>query len=192
MKLSAPLAVQPNPAVTINPATVNICAGTPATITASTLYGGLNPTYHWTKNGAPVGTNSSSYTAAGFANGDLIGCSITSGGTACEIGSALASNTATITINNNTANPKITITADNTVICGCATISFKSALVNGGSSPAYMWKVNGKATGIITDYFVSNTLNQGDIITCVLTDKASCIPNGAVVSNAIQLTAWYE
>jgi hypothetical protein len=124
-----------------------------------------------------------------LANGDLIGCSITSGGTACETGSGLASNTATITINNNNANPKITITADNTVICGCATISFKSALVNGGSSPAYMWKVNGKATGIITDYFVSNTLNQGDIITCVLTDKASCIPNSAVVSNVIQLTA---
>jgi len=189
VKLSAPLAVPPNPVVTINPTTVNVCAATTATITASTLYAGLNPTYHWTKNGAPVGTNSSSFTAAGFANGDLIGCSITSGGTACEIGSGLASNTATITINNNTANPKITITADNTVICGCATISFKSALVNGGSSSAYMWKVNGKATGIITDYFVSNTLNQGDIITCVLTDHASCIPNGSVVSNAIQLTA---
>src|SRR4029077_20760189 len=81
-----------------------------------------------------------------------------------------------------------TIAADNTIICGCATVSFKSNVTNPGTSPAYMWRVNNIPTGIITDYFISKTLNPGDVITCVLTDHASCIPNGAVFSNSIQLT----
>jgi hypothetical protein len=60
VKLSAPLASTPAPVLKIDPASANICAGSSATITTSTQYAGLNPTYHWTKNGAPVGGNSSS------------------------------------------------------------------------------------------------------------------------------------
>jgi len=188
VKLSAPFASTPAPVLQIDPASANICPGSMATITSSTQYAGLNPTYHWTKNGSPVGSNSSSFTSAGLANGDLIGCSITNGGTACETNTISASDAVTIKINNNSANPNITITADNTIICGCAKVTFKSNVTNPGLSSAYMWRVNNIPTGIITDYFISNTLNPGDVITCVLTDHASCIPNGAVYSNSIQLT----
>jgi gliding motility-associated-like protein len=188
VKLSPPLASPPAPILKIDPASANICAGAPATITASAGYAGLNPTFHWTRNGSPVGNNGPSFTATGLANGDLIGCSITNGGIACDMNPYAASDAVTIKINNNAASPNINISADNTVICGCATITFKSTVTKPGASPAYMWRVNNKPTGVITDYFTSSTLNPGDMVTCVLTDRASCIPNGAVFSNTIQLT----
>ena len=189
VKLSAPVPVVPNPVITINPASANVCTGVTATLTASTLYAGLNPTYHWTKNGATVGGNSSSYTASGLANGDQIACSITSGGTPCETNSVLSSDAVIITANTNNITPQITISADNTIICNCAAITFKSSLVNTGASPVYQWKVNGRVTGNNKGIFTSNTLAPGDVITCVYSDNSSCVANGAVVSNSIQISS---
>ncbi|MDP9041436.1 MAG: hypothetical protein M3N30_05605, partial [Bacteroidota bacterium] len=189
VKLSAPVSVVPNPVITINPASANVCTGVTATLTTSTLYAGLNPTYHWTKNGATVGGNSSSYTASGLANGDQVACSITNGGTPCETNSVLSSDAVVITANNNNITPQIIISADNTIICNCATITFKSSLVNGGASPVYQWKVNGSATGNNTGMFISNTLKQSDVITCVYSDNSSCVANGSVVSNSIQISS---
>ncbi len=187
VKLSAPMASPPNPVLKIDPASAMICPGATATIVATTQWAGLNPTFQWTRNGVPVGGNISSFTSSGLGNGDIIKCAITEGGMPCETISGLASDQVTVSIKNS-ANPAITISADNTIICGCAKVTFKSTVMNAGASPAYMWCVNKIPTGVLTDYFISSTLNPGDNVTCVLTDQASCIPNGAVVSNSIQIS----
>ena len=189
IKLSAPVAVSPNPVITINPASTNVCGGIPATITSSVQYAGLNPTYQWTKNGVPVGGNSSSLTASNFANNDLITCTVTGGGTPCESFSAQATDAATITVNNNTITPQVSISADNTFICNCTTITFKAAVTNMGASPVYQWKVNGVLEGNNTNQFITNLLNPGDVVTCVYSDNTSCVAGGSVISNSVQINA---
>jgi len=189
VKLSAPVSVIPNPVITINSASANICAGVSATLTSSILYSGLNPSFQWTRNGAPVGTNNSSYTASDFANNDQVICTITSGGTSCETTSAQASDAVTIKVNNNMIDPQINITADNTFICTCTTITFKASVSNGGASPVYKWIVNGLNTGSNSNIFITNTLKQGDIISCLYSDNTSCLSNGSVISNSIRINS---
>lgn len=179
----------PGPVISIDPASATVCTGALSTITSSVSYAGLNPTYHWTKNGSPVGSNSSYYTSAGFANNDLVACSVTSGGTPCETVSAQSSDAVTIKVINNTIDPQINIVADNTIICNCTTITFKATVLNGGASPVYQWKVNGIGTGNTTNMFISNTLKAGDVINCVYSDNTSCVANGSAFSNSIQISA---
>ena len=187
IKLSTPLATPPNPVISIDPSSVSVCSGLPATLTATALYAGLNPTYQWTKNGVAVGGNSPSYTASGLAAGDNITCKVSSGGTPCEAPPIQATATASISINGNVINPVVTIVADNTVVCGCTTVTFKASVANTGSIPVFQWKVNGVSTGIVTNYFISNLLNPGDNVTCTYSDNGSCVTGGSVVSNAIQM-----
>ena len=187
VKLSTPLSVAPNPVVTIDPASANVCAGVPATITTTALYAGINTTYQWTRNGVTVGGNSSSYTASDFANNDNVVCKITTGGLSCEPTVAQATDAVTIKINTNIVNPLVTISADNTFICNCTTITFKASVTNGGASPVYQWKVNGVNTGNNKNLFVTNMLKAGDVITCAYSDNTSCVAGGSALSNSIKI-----
>lgn len=187
VKLSAPVASPPNPIVTIDPLTATVCAGGSSTLRANVLYGGLNPTYQWTKNGLPVGTSSAMYTASNFMNNDKISCSVTSGGPVCDNYLLQGKDSVSIKVNSNTVNPLISISTNNPFICACSDNIFKATVLNAGSSPKYQWQVNGQNTGIDADVFVSNVLNAGDIVTCTYSDNASCLANGTVTSNSIRL-----
>ena len=187
IKLSAPSATAPSPVVTINPASGIVCANTNAMLTASASYAGESPSYQWTRNGINVGANSSTYSTSGFANNDIIKCTVTSGGQ-CENSTATGSGALTIQLNNTSVNPQIVINADNTVICPCTSISFKATVSNIGVSPVYSWKVNNTNVGNNSNIFISNTLNAGDVVTCIYSDNASCLANGPVTSNAIAIS----
>src|SRR6185312_14139142 len=123
VKLSTPVSTSPAPSVTIHPASGKVCAGSSATFTASALYAGTNPVYQWMLNGINVGTNNPVYTGSGFANNDQLVCKV-SNGSVCEPGVFNASDAITIHVNNSTIQPKITITASNTLICNCNPVSF--------------------------------------------------------------------
>lgn len=75
-----------------------ICTGTSVTFTAVPTNGGSTPSYQWKKNGVNVGTNSTTYTDAGLANGNTINCVMTSNAT-CATGSPATSNTISMTVN---------------------------------------------------------------------------------------------
>ena len=186
IKLSAPFSVIPAPVVTIDPASAIICSNGKATLTASVLYGGVSPIYQWSKNGMPVGTNSSQYTDFNLAANDEISCAVKRGN-ACEDNSQQGSDAITITLKNNPATPGITIVADNTSSCSCADITMKANILNGGGAPNYQWKVNGNDVGNNSSIFISNQLEDGDVITCSYSDNNICNVNGPVISNAIMI-----
>jgi gliding motility-associated-like protein len=187
VKLSAPVSTSPAPSVTIHPASGKVCAGSSATFTASALYAGTNPVYQWVLNGSKVGSNSPVYTSSGFAENDQLVCKV-SNGSVCEPGVFNATDAITIHVNNSTIQPKITITASNTLICNCNPVSFNSNVLNGGSSSLYEWKVNGIVVEDNGNKFITSSLKPGDIITCVYTDSTSCILNESAFSNPIQMT----
>ena len=65
--------------------------------------------------------------------------------------------------------PGISIVAGNTTACAGATVTFTANVTNGGPSPSYQWKVNGNNVGANQNFLIINTLQQGDVVSCVLT-----------------------
>ena len=186
IKLSPPVPKPPDPVVTISPASGIICGGSTATFTASAMYAGISPVYQWVRNGIVVGSNNPVYTASDFADNDQLICNV-SGDEACDLISFYVSDTVIIHTNNNYVQPEISITTSNTFICNGTPVIFKASVLNGVASPVYQWKVNGITTYMGGNEFITNSIKAGDIISCVYLDDSGCTPDGAVVSNTIQI-----
>ncbi|HLP20435.1 MAG TPA: LamG-like jellyroll fold domain-containing protein, partial [Chitinophagales bacterium] len=73
-------------------------------------------------------------------------------------------------------------------ICAGTNVTFTATPVNGGGSPAYQWKKNGNNVGSNSASYSDAGLNNGDVITCVLTSNATCATSSPATSNAISMT----
>jgi hypothetical protein len=163
-----------------------ICAGTSVTFTAVPTNGGTTPAYQWQKNGLPVGTNSTTYTDAALANGDLITCVLTTNAP-CPTVPTATSNTITMTVNP-VVTPSVTISANpGTTICAGTNVTFTAVPVNGGTTPAYQWKKNGSNVGTNSATYTDNGLLNGDLITVELTSNAVCPVPSTVTSNTLTM-----
>ncbi len=186
---TATLTVNPNltPSVIISPSANGICSGTSVTFTATPTNGGTTPAYQWFRGTTPVGTNSSTFTASNFNNGEVVTCRLTSNAT-CASPAVVFSNPVTMTVIQ-TVTPTILITTANNPVCSMATANFNSSITNGGSSPAYQWTKNGTPIpGANSATYSDNTLINSDVIRCVLTSNAVCASTTTATSNAITMT----
>ena len=86
------------------------------------------------------------------------------------------------------ATPSISITASAIEICSGALVSFSAIPVNGGSTPVYSWSVNGIGIGTNSPDYTSNTLVNGDVVSCGLASSATCLTTTTANSNAISMT----
>ncbi|MFN4249083.1 MAG: T9SS type A sorting domain-containing protein, partial [Flavipsychrobacter sp.] len=59
---------------------------------------------------------------------------------------------------------------------------------NGGTSPTYQWQVNGFTVGTNSSTYTTTTLNNGDIVNCVLISNAPCPSPGSATSNSLTMT----
>ncbi|MBP6455144.1 MAG: T9SS type A sorting domain-containing protein [Chitinophagaceae bacterium] len=143
-----------------------VCNGVPVTFIATLTNPGSNPTYSWTLNSLPVGTNSSTYTAGTLNNGDVIICSANSNA-ACVNNPTVVSIPITALIN---ATPNVTASATPSASI-CAGDSVK---LNGGGAISYTW------TGGILDnvYFFPTTTS---IYTVVGVDANGCSNTSTIV-----------
>lgn len=85
------------------------------------------------------------------------------------------------------AGVSITQTSGTNPICAGSSATFTASATNGGSAPAYQWKVNGVnvATGAS---FTTTTLASGDVVSCVLTSNLAGVTNNPATSNSITMT----
>ncbi|MFN8155666.1 MAG: IPT/TIG domain-containing protein [Bacteroidia bacterium] len=175
------------PAVSISASTgTTICAGTSVTFTATPTNGGTTPAYQWKLNGTNVGTNSATYTNAALTNGQIVTCVLTSNAT-CASPTTATSNALTMTVNPVLV-PAVSINASTgTTICAGTSVTFTATPTNGGTTPAYQWKVNGTNAGTNSVTFTTTTLTNGQIVTCVLTSNATCASPVTATSNAITM-----
>lgn len=185
IKLANPQAGMPPPKVAVLPANGIVCGSSPAVFTAAVTYGGMNPQYQWTINGIPAGNNIAVLKATVQAN-DKIACFV-SRSNGCEPNAGSTSSPVTVQIVNPAAQPAITITADNTVLCDCTPVSFLASIVNPDNAPQYQWKINGNATSFTGNTLTGNNFKDGDMISCVYTGNASCVAGGSIESNTITL-----
>lgn len=80
-------------------------------------------------------------------------------------------------------NPLVTINSSANPVCSGTPVAF-TAVVSGDNNaiPIYQWKVNGMNTGIDSMTYVNDSLNNGDIISCVVSSEDAC---ASAASNSI-------
>ena len=173
---TATFIMQVNPLLTPNVSmtgTSPICAGDAVTFTVTdSTNGGSNPTFAWFNNSTAVHVDSNEYTTTALNDGDTIKVVMTSNET------CLMNNTDTSFIVMSVSpavNPSVSITIDNNPICsGDLAQLFVTDSSGGGSNPAFQWYLNGVLTGPDTSGFSSNTFNNGDSVSVIMTSSLTC------------------
>ncbi len=85
--------------------------------------------------------------------------------------------------------PSVSISTASNTVCSGSNVSFNANATNGGSSPNFEWFKNGGSVGSSSSItFLSGTLNNNDVISCVLTANNTCQTSATANSNTIQLT----
>jgi len=161
-----------------------LCAGQTFTFSATPTNGGSSPVYQWKVNGSNAGTGAN-FSSAGLNSNSVVTCVLTSNAT-CASPTTATSNSISVTVNP-LVTPTISIASANTNVCVGQSVSFTSSITNGGNSPTYQWKVNGNNAGTGSS-FASSSLNNNDVVSCILTSNANCTTASTANSNTITVT----
>jgi hypothetical protein len=149
------------------------CVGRPVTYTAVPTLGGSAPTYLWTKNGINVATGPSLINTP--ADGDIYSCTITSN-YACRTADIAVSSDLVMSVLAGQTAPAVTIAAyPGTNIAVGESDTLVASVTGGTPARTYLWHVNGiPVPGATNAVFVSNTLANGDIVTCKVANTDVC------------------
>jgi gliding motility-associated-like protein len=171
------------PTINISSNVNNVCPGTNITFTANATNTGLNPTYQWKVNGVNAGTNSATFSANNFNNNDIVTCTLTSS-LNCVSANNILSNNISLNILPQ-ENASISITSSTNNICPNTNVTFAATTLNPGTTPIFQWNVNGINVGTNSNIFSSNSLLNGDIVTCSMVSNFPCVSATPFISNSI-------
>src|SRR6202030_1262706 len=139
---SSPATAATTPVITIQPASVSVTVGQPATFTVAAT--GTAPlSYQWTKNGSNVGMNSATYSTAATTSADN-GAKIQV--TVSNSKGSTPSSMITLTVNATATKPAITTQPMNTTVSAGKTATFTVA-ASGTATLSYQWTKNGADVG---------------------------------------------
>ena len=68
----------------------------------------------------------------------------------------------------------LSISANSTAECTGDTLVFTASAENAGPTPAFQWQVNGKNTGANSDTLIIASLQDNDVVNCILTSYSPC------------------
>ncbi len=173
------------PEVSIDVNNTITCEGEPITFTATSLNAGTNPTYEWLIDGIPVGDNSSIFESSTLTNGQVISCNLSTA-LPCASMNQVSSNLIPIEVILSNA-PTVSITANSDLICEDQPITFTAIPLNAGESPTFTWQVDGLSTGQNSATFTTNTLEEGQEVSCTIISNSICSDILSATSNGIQL-----
>lgn len=176
-----------SPSVTISTSARDICSGYNGQFTASGQNAGTNPSFQWQLNGTNVGVNSPNYTNNALANGDLVSCIITNNDPSCLTTRTASSNVIAVTVIP-LKTPSVSITSNATgSICSGTAVFFQATPTN-AENPTYIWQVNENPVGSNSSNFSSNSLADGDVVSCNITTAGKCVVTPNAISNSIVIS----
>ncbi|MGZ3864326.1 MAG: T9SS type B sorting domain-containing protein [Bacteroidia bacterium] len=164
------------PGVTVTPNNPGICTGSSVTFTATPANGGGAPSYQWILNGSNVGSNTSSYTLANVAGGELISVILASSGT-CVTTPTANSNTVTVTA---IPVPTVAVTRGTATVCPIQPDTLV-AIATPGST--YNWT---PASGLNTTS--NDTAIAGNAAVGVYTYYVTATKNGCSKTDSVVVT----
>jgi len=171
------------PLVSISTASNTFCSGTSVTFSSAPVNGGTAPHYTWFKNGVSTGKDSVGLVLLNPSDKDTIQVMLNSNATCVTTNDVKSNKIVLFMINSVT--PSATISESSNNICKGTSVTFNSSLVNAGTNPTFNWKVNGISKSTGGSSFVTDSLNNQDTITLVLTSNATCALPATVESNKI-------
>ncbi len=175
-------------AIALTAGTNPTCTGSALTFTATPTNGGAAPSYQWKVDGVNAGTNAATFTTSSLTNGQVVSCVMTSN-LAGVTGNPASSNSIAVTVNGAVAPAvSIALTTGTNPSCSGAAKTFTATPTNGGTSPAYQWKVNGVNAGTNSASFSTSTLAANDVVSCVLTSNLACASTPTATSNSITIS----
>ena len=178
----------------VNPVSVNItanpgdtiCAGTMVTFTATTITGGISPSYQWmTGPGSPVvGAVSPTWASSTLINGEIVYCVMTSD-IICP--SPVNANSNILTMDVIDSPPLVNIAVSpGTYVAPGDNVSFTAYVYAGGTAPTYQWAVNGvDVPGATFSTFLLNDVTQRDTVTVTVTSNMTCAVPNFVTATAV-------
>ncbi len=180
------------PILTVGSISANqtICSGTaPAQLNGTAPSNGSSPTYQWQNSldnltfTTITGATNRNYQPGILSQKTYFREMQNATGTC---GGPLPTNT--LTVNVNPALPvSISIVPSANPVCSGTSVTFTATPTNGGSTPAYQWKVNGMNAGTNSPNYTFTPANN-DAIMCVLTSNATCATGNPATSNTITIT----
>lgn len=82
--------------------------------------------------------------------------------------------------------PHITISASQNNICKGDSVTFTSSIILGGTTPVYVWSINGSQVPLTNHpTFTQTNLSNGDVVTCSLSSNELCAFPATVTSTPI-------
>jgi GH25 family lysozyme M1 (1,4-beta-N-acetylmuramidase) len=181
-------APQPTSVTISTPATTD-CINSNVTFTATPMNGGNNPTYQWFVNTQLQPGTGPYFTITNAQTSSTVYCIMTSS-QSCISNSTATSNSINDTIVTQ-ATAMVNISASpSTTVCAGSPVTITASPGNGGNAPLYQWQVNGTNSGnnSSTPTFITSTLSNGAIISCVMTSNSTCVTNHTANSNQLTIS----
>jgi hypothetical protein len=166
--------------MTVNPLPVAGTIGGPASVCS-----GATITLSTTGTGGSWSASNGNATVSGpFVTGVAAGLDTIMYRVTNSCGTATATQTVRV---DSTVTPAITISVTPTgAVCAGDTVTFSSAITNGGSTPAYDWKLFGTSTGATSSTYTYLPA-IGDVISCALTSSVTCPTPATTTSTGITM-----
>ena len=173
------------PSVSITTAEEIVCEGQAALLLATTENAGASPLYQWFVNGVAIGSNNDtlSYT---FSSSQDVTCTLTS---SLSCASPSDASSAVLTVSPQTlVTPSVSIIASTDTITVGESVTFTATAVNAGNAPAFQWYINGLLlSGATSSTYTTNTIGNGQTITCRIVGQVPCSSTSTVTSNGITM-----
>ncbi|WP_426580715.1 gliding motility-associated C-terminal domain-containing protein [Mucilaginibacter sp. R-33] len=178
------------PTVTVEQLNI-VCSGQPVTFVANTNRSeGINPVYRWRVNGIDQNNNEKTFPApATITAADKVTVTLVNTSD-CTDNPAGVTSLPVSPVYKPQITPIVTIASSSIYpACEGADQTFMAVSPNAGSTPTYQWQLNHVNVGENSDKFTSNTLKNGDVLTCTISSAAQCTMPGTSNELSIETKA---
>ena len=168
------------PTISISTPATTSCYNTNVTFTATATTGNaVSFSYKWLVNNNPISNNTPTYTTNSLNNNDNVKCIIITIDS-CSNNHYDTSNAIIMTVYGGPNT--IIINTPNANICAGTSATFTATVTNAGASPSYQWYINSSMAGTNSNTFTTSTLNNNDVVKCILTIIGTCMaPSNSII-----------